>query len=134
LITACLHQDVNHVTSVAAQTNLQNQVRQDFAMFQSPDAEQRAAAFYHLTRIGCPACQQSAFQVLDGLQNAIHFGAVDKDVLAQNLISLLSDEAAQQDAAKLPQTYYDYLGDLVQAVSFLRDTRNRPRSGVEAGI
>ncbi len=42
----------------------------------------------------------------------------------QKLISLLSDEAAQQDEASLPPEYCDYLGDLVQAVSFLRDTRS----------
>ena len=51
---------------ISAQTPLQNQVRVDFAYFESADAMEHSAAFYDLVSIGCPSCEQSAFPVIDG--------------------------------------------------------------------
>ncbi len=49
---------------------------------------------------------------------------MEKDLLAQSLIALLSREGAVQNVGSLTPEYWDYLGDLAQAVSYLRDARS----------
>ena len=112
---------------------LQTQIAQDFAKFKSDNYSQRYAAFADLTSIRCSTCKPS-MQILDGIENAIHSGAVTHDEIASHLIELLTKEAdyekeirQQFDATNdsiAPPGYYDYLGDLLVAVIQMRDPRS----------
>lgn len=75
-----------------AQSGLKDQVSQDFLHFRSANLIEREAAFYDVTKIGCPICQQSSFPIIDGIENAVHFGATSREELAQNLIALVDRE------------------------------------------
>lgn len=99
--------------------------KKDFQNFKSPDSAVRSAAFYDLTEVGCPHCAHSDFPVIDGLQNAIAMGAVSKDSLVDQLTSLLNTESkVYYTSGSLTEEYSDYVGDLVQAVSFFGDKRS----------
>ena len=112
---------------------LQNQIAQDFVKFKSNDWSQRYAAFADLTSIRCSTCSPS-MQILDGIGNAIHSGALTHDEMAAQLIGLLKKEADYDkeisrrfeatNVSTEPPGYEDYLGDLVMAVVHMRDPRS----------
>lgn len=122
---------------IHAQANtaaLQQQIAQDFEKMKSSDANQRIAAFDDIASIGCPSCNHSAQPILDGIESAIHSGAVTHDDMSARLIALLTTEAAydtkiqdafdKSGASIAPENYYDYIGDLIMAVVHMRDPRS----------
>jgi hypothetical protein len=108
---------------------LARHIRSQFLQFQASDWLPRSEAFYELTRTGCPACTHSHYAVLDGIENAIESGAIDRDEMAKSLIDLLEKESAFRRSHfsvkhSAPEGYFDYVGDLAMSVVQMRDQRS----------
>src|ERR1017187_8925146 len=89
----------------------------------------RAAGFYSMARAGLSADRRSEFPVADGVSAISRADAESRLVLVQALNALLDLESNLVNSGKAPigdESYSDYYGDVIQAVTVLRDTTSAP--------
>jgi hypothetical protein len=127
LITVVVCLLVGAASSVAQNTDLTlaftAQLSRQLTSDQWPE---RSVGFYSLVRAGLSTDSGTEFPIADGVLGVIRSNPSLRDQVVDELISLLDQETSLATSADAPDTeeYSVYYGDVIQAVSTLRDARS----------